>query len=119
MIETTMQLQSHNTYVAELHAAYAGHQKQVSSKVVAEDGSTREVTLHSATSGVKIIGPSEARYEGRMTYVHGTVLRDVGQMRYQDSWTETLMHCKGKLLSSGGARGFSSGNYVPLAEPPQ
>ena len=116
-LETKAQLKNHQACLAELRTAYAAHQKQVSPKVVADDGSTREVILRSRTGGVEIISPSEARYEGQITFIHGTVRRDSSQIHYQDSWTEEVMRCQGKTLISGGAQGFSSGTFVPLVEP--
>jgi hypothetical protein len=109
-------LESHTACVARLHDAYEAHRKMVAPRRVDPDGSTQEITLGSATNGVKIIGPSEARYEGRIWWHNGgSKITPEGMREVSHSWDEDTLHCAGEVLTSGGASGYTLSSFEPAS----
>jgi hypothetical protein len=114
--ESKRPLESHAACLAELQKAYDAHRAMVSPRKELANGSTQEITLSSETDGVKIISPSEARYEGRIWWHNGSseISRD-GNREVSHSWDEDILSCDGEVLTSGGAGGYTLSSFEPVS----
>jgi hypothetical protein len=112
--EVTETLQNHQDCLARLAHAHSEQKMQVSPKTISADGSSREVSFTSATQGVEKATADIARYEGRVWYHHGQKTVDGKQMEVSHSWSEVKLICNGKLLTAGGAQGYTLSTFEPL-----
>lgn len=112
-------LQSYKACLAVLSAAATEYRAQAKPKTFNQDGGFQEVYLEDRSGGVKVIGRKRARYEARIWYHYG-FLRDNGtQYEITHSWNGGGYECRGKMLITNLANGYTLSTFqaVPSKVP--
>ena len=125
MPELRETLRSYRTCFSRLQSA-AGADRQLVARrkdkgmAASSDGTTHDVSLEVQSKGVERIGRDHARYAARIRYRNGVTRPDLNQIEYNHSWESHSYECRGRVLITNTAQGYTLSTFEPLAKtPPQ
>lgn len=118
MPEIRETLSSHSACLSRLVRTQAEFKAQVKATVTDPDGSSQAILLDEKTKGVERSGRRQAVYSARLWYTNGRVRADLGQKEFSSSWEETNLECRGRVLITNNAQGYTLNSFEDLVIQP-
>ncbi|MCH2236579.1 MAG: hypothetical protein MK060_01710 [Blastomonas sp.] len=112
--ETRERLASKQACLEFLRKAASNDARAPRPKTIGADGTRQTITLEAISKGVERLGRNRARYAAKIWTVNGWPRPDLGQIEYRANWEEHAYECRGRMLTSRLAQGFTSESFEPL-----
>lgn len=114
MPETRERLASKQACLDFLRQAASNDARAPRPETIGADGTRQTMTLEAISKGVESLGRNRARYAAKIWTVNGWPRPDLGQIEYRANWEEHAYECRGRMLISQLAQGFTSESFEPL-----
>lgn len=112
--ETRERLASKQACLDFLRQAAADDASAPKPETIGADGMRQTITVEAISKGVESLGRDRARYAAKIWTVNGWPRPDLGQIEYRANWEEHAYECRGRMLISQLAQGFTSESFEPL-----
>lgn len=113
--EEHQKMPSFKACLAQIEARALEHRKLLKARTFGPDGGFREVGIEAISNGIKITDRKNARYEAKIWYHNGRLLKDGTQYEISHSWNHSGYECRSKTLIINASQGYTLSTFEPIA----